>query len=147
MNYLDYSISFISGYVYGLCNVIVGQPLDTIKTRLQTIQNNDNIKKLNSFSIGKEIYKNEGIRGLYRGGCTLVIGGGLIRSAQFGVNNIVIIKLREKYGITKEEDKYFKIFDPQVVGIIMIIIIIIIIFIFIIIIIIINQLLVFVVLL
>ena len=72
-------ISYISGFVYGITNVIVGQPLDTIKTRLQTIQSTDKTKRLNSFVIGKEIYQTEGIKGLYRGGLPLVIGGGFIR--------------------------------------------------------------------
>ena len=112
---MDRYISFVSGFVYGLTSVIVGQPLDTIKTRLQTMQSIDSTKSLNSYAVGRDIFKTEGIKGLYRGGMSLVIGGGFIRSAQFGVNSLVITKLREEYGITKEEDKVFKIFDPQVV--------------------------------
>jgi hypothetical protein len=52
--------AFVAGFAYGLTTVVVGQPLDTIKTRLQAIGDKS------AFAIGAEIYRNEGIRGLYR---------------------------------------------------------------------------------
>jgi solute carrier family 25 carnitine/acylcarnitine transporter 20/29 len=36
--------------------------------------------------VGQDVFRREGIRGLYRGGLPLVMGGGLMRSAQFGVS-------------------------------------------------------------
>lgn len=110
----DY-ISFIAGFAYGLTNVIVGQPLDTIKTRMQTVIKSDGSSKINSLSIASDIYNKEGIKGLYRGGLSLVIGGGIIRSAQFGVYNKVLSKLIENNGQTRKEDKIFTMIDPQIV--------------------------------
>jgi len=108
----DY-ISFVAGFAYGLTNVIVGQPLDTIKTRMQTVVKTNT--RINSLTIANEIYKVEGIKGLYRGGLSLVIGGGIIRSAQFGVYNKVLSIIIEKNGVNTKEDKILKVIDPQIV--------------------------------
>jgi hypothetical protein len=62
-----------------LGRVLVGQPLDTIKTRMQALD------QRSAFQVGRIVYAQEGFRGLYRGGLPLVLGGALIRSAQFGV--------------------------------------------------------------
>lgn len=86
--------NFISGFAYGTTNVLVGQPLDTIKTRMQAL----GLKS--TYQTGYEIFKTEGlcimkyvcfmnvmfyisyiifstgIYGLYRGGLPLFIGGG-----------------------------------------------------------------------
>lgn len=102
-------ISFISGFAYGLTNVIVGQPFDTIKTR-QQVSNN----KVNAFKVGSDIIKAEGVQGLYRGGLSLIIGGGFIRAAQFGVYDVVLSRLRKQSGPLTKEDKIFKCIDPQV---------------------------------
>ena len=84
-------LSFVAGFAYGITTVVVGQPLDTIKTRMQAMNSSGTM-----ISTCKEIIKNEGIKGLYRGGLPLVLGGGLIRSTQFGVSNSVIGILAEK---------------------------------------------------
>jgi solute carrier family 25 (mitochondrial carnitine/acylcarnitine transporter), member 20/29 len=42
------------------------------------------LESSSALQIAKQIYSSEGLRGLYRGGVPLVIGGGLMRSAQFG---------------------------------------------------------------
>ena len=34
---LDHAKSFIAGFAYGATSVVVGQPLDTIKTRVQAV--------------------------------------------------------------------------------------------------------------
>eukprot|EP01040_Poterioochromonas_malhamensis_P020477 gene20477-24449_t len=74
--------TFIAGFAYGATTVVVGQPLDTIKTRMQATSGHRN-----SITVFREIWQREGIFGLYRGGLPLFIGGALIRSAQFGVYN------------------------------------------------------------
>ena len=107
-------ISFIAGFAYGFTNVITGQPLDTIKTKLQ-VANNVTNSRMSALAVGLEIYKTEGLRGLYRGGLSLVVGGGLIRSAQFGVYNVCLSKIREHNGLTSKDDKIFKVIDPQIV--------------------------------
>ena len=69
---------FLCGFGYGTTSVIVGQPLDTIKTRAQM----KTYFGQSSYKIGSDIWKSEGIRGLYRGGSALVLGGAIIRSTQ-----------------------------------------------------------------
>ena len=57
-------------------SVLVGQPLDTVKTRMQALPNNI---KNSMLSTGRDVYTREGIVGLYRGGLPLFIGGALFR--------------------------------------------------------------------
>jgi len=103
--------SFIAGSGYGLTSVIVGQPFDTIKTRAQMGAN------LSSLSIATKIYAQEGIRGLYRGGLPLVVGGALIRSAQFGVNSWALDLLRQQSGgAVKPSERILGVFDWQIVA-------------------------------
>ncbi len=96
---------FLAGFAYGATTVVVGQPLDTIKTRMQAIEH---MSKMNMRTTAAELWKAEvlliqlrrtntkrgahilftsmqGIKGFYRGGTPLLLGGGLMRSAQFGV--------------------------------------------------------------
>jgi solute carrier family 25 carnitine/acylcarnitine transporter 20/29 len=79
---------FVCGYSYGVTNVIVGQPFDTIKTRMQTMPD----------SSVTQFVKQEGIRGLYRGGTSLVLGGALMRSAQFGIYGSTLTYLKSRSG-------------------------------------------------
>ena len=46
--------NFISGFAYGTTNVLVGQPLDTIKTRMQALG------MKSSYQTGYEIFTKEG---------------------------------------------------------------------------------------
>eukprot|EP00605_Chrysophyceae_sp_TOSAG23-4_P001402 GSChrysophyteH1.ASY1.ANO1.1524.1 assembled CDS len=104
---------FIAGFGYGTTSVFVGQPFDTIKTRAQMPK----FFGVNPFRIGKQIFTSEGLAGLYRGGLPLVLGGSLIRSAQFGVNTAALTQLRHYTGgAVSEKDKFFGIFDWQVIA-------------------------------
>jgi len=56
------------------------------------------------------------LSGLYRGGMTLVLGGALIRSAQFGVYETFLAKEREYFGSYGQEDRvFYGWFDPQII--------------------------------
>ena len=62
--------NFISGGFGGICGVVCGQPLDTIKVRLQTMSKQKkgrNLKVIGTFDCFKKIVKNEGFRSLYKG--------------------------------------------------------------------------------
>ena len=50
-----------------------------------TQQAREGFTKLSPLEAGRRIFAAEGVRGLYRGGTPLVVGGALMRSAQFGV--------------------------------------------------------------
>lgn len=79
-SYVGHAITFLSGASYGLTTVAIGQPLDTVKTRMQGMSSSS------AFTIFRDLYTKEGLRGLYRGGLPLMIGGSGMRSAQFGVS-------------------------------------------------------------
>eukprot|EP00934_Nitzschia_sp_Nitz4_P002227 Nitzschia sp. Nitz4//scaffold5_size260463//194473//195367//NITZ4_001008-RA/size260463-augustus-gene-0.19-mRNA-1//1//CDS//3329555418//2227//frame0 len=79
----EFLVTFVAGASFGLTTVVVGQPLDTIKVRMQGMPA---AAQQNSVKVGFDLFKKEGIRGLYRGGLPLFVGGSLMRSAQFGVS-------------------------------------------------------------
>jgi hypothetical protein len=107
--------NFIAGIAYGVTTVIVGQPLDTIKTRMQAMGGITNLNSINMIDTARDLVKREGIPGLYRGGSSLLVGGALIRSAQFGVYNFVF-QNGEKYLRTNAENRrILKFIDPLVV--------------------------------
>jgi len=83
-SYIPHAITFFAGASYGFTTVIVGQPLDTIKTRMQGLSSKYSNKM---FQVASDLFQREGIRGLYRGGLPLFLGGSLMRSAQFGVSS------------------------------------------------------------
>lgn len=106
---MEVLVPVICGFAYGITSVLVGQPLETVKTQMQTLH------KQSAIQTGKMLVQEEGIRGLYRGGLPLVLGGGLIRSAQFGAYENVITFLRNNE-YTRHLSKGPKnIIDPLVV--------------------------------
>lgn len=105
----EFAVTFAAGASYGLTTVVVGQPLDTIKVRMQGMPTQSTNSAL---AVGRELFAREGIRGLYRGGWPLFFGGSLMRSAQFGVSGKARDMLRQ-WGMP--EYKVFGLFDYQVV--------------------------------
>jgi hypothetical protein len=80
--------SFIAGFAYGGTTVLVGQPLETLKTLTQVHSTSGDVtKKPSLVHTATNLYKEGGIRAFYRGGMPLLLGGGLMRSAQFGFYN------------------------------------------------------------
>lgn len=70
---------FVAGAGFGFTSVLVGQPLETIKTRCQARSSHGMATE------ARELFAREGVRGLYRGSMPIFLGGTLFRSAQFGV--------------------------------------------------------------
>ncbi|KAL3806913.1 hypothetical protein ACHAXA_008923 [Cyclostephanos tholiformis] len=120
--------SFIAGFAYGGTTVLVGQPMDTMKTLIQ-------VRSSSSSGLGggggtptiasspslvrtaRDLYATSGIRGFYRGGTALFLGGGLMRSAQFGVYNSALPELRRRNGgrPTDPSARWLGCIDPHVV--------------------------------
>lgn len=69
-----------TGLLYGFTAVAVGQPFDTMKTKMQAMRGFESHGLLRSF--GKTI-RERGITGLYRGGLPIFCGYGLYVSAGF----------------------------------------------------------------
>ncbi|XP_030556078.1 congested-like trachea protein isoform X2 [Drosophila novamexicana] len=62
--------SFITGGFGGICNVLSGHPLDTIKVRLQTMPRpapGEQPLYRGTFDCAAKTIRNEGVRGLYKG--------------------------------------------------------------------------------
>lgn len=102
-------ITFVAGASYGLTTVLVGQPLDTIKVRMQAMPT---ASTQSSWTVGRDLFVREGVRGLYRGGLPLVVGGSLMRSAQFGVSGYARDVLSR---LNLPQRKLFGLIDYQVV--------------------------------
>lgn len=100
-------VGFAAGAAYGLTSVVVGQPLDTIKTRMQARP--DSCRK-NAFRVAIDLGRSQGLPGLYRGGLPVFLGGTMFRSAQFGFYELTLKHLRAG----APEHKFFGILDWQV---------------------------------
>jgi len=80
--------SFIAGFAYGGTTVLVGQPFETLKTLTQVHSTTASSNaKPSLVTTARDLYASGGIKAFYRGGVPLLLGGGLMRSAQFGVYN------------------------------------------------------------
>jgi len=96
---MESAIGFTSGAVFGLTSVVVGQPLDTLKTIKQSTN-----QPLPYSQIVKDLYKTDGIvKGLYRGSVAPLLGGAFFRSAQFGFYETTMDILRKN----STDHKYF----------------------------------------
>lgn len=105
----EYLVTFAAGASYGLTTVLVGQPLDTMKVRLQSMPSG----ALQGSTA--DLFRREGIRGLYRGGLPLFVGGSLMRSAQFGVSGKVKHWLDDHPTYSQYNLKAFGLVDWQVI--------------------------------
>jgi solute carrier family 25 carnitine/acylcarnitine transporter 20/29 len=76
---------FVAGTVAGVLQVLVGQPFDIIKVRIQA-QSPVNPVYKNPLDCAKKIYTNEGLFTFYRGTLSPLVGIGACVSIQFGVN-------------------------------------------------------------
>ncbi|KAI9483451.1 MAG: mitochondrial carrier domain-containing protein [Benjaminiella poitrasii] len=74
----------ISGTVGGIAQVLVGQPFDTVKVRLQT-QSTANPLYTGMMDCVKKTHANEGFKGFYKGTMTPLVGIGACVSIQFVV--------------------------------------------------------------
>ena len=134
---MEYIVTFAAGASYGLTTVVVGQPLDTLKVRLQSMENKGGSTV--------DLFRREGIRGLYRGGLPLFVGkkstlvtqfsarkkesslilqigisfglsgGSLMRSAQFGVSGKVKHWLDDHPACNQYKFRVFGLVDWQVI--------------------------------
>jgi len=87
--------------------------MDTLKTLKQVPSASPAASSL--LQTVTNLYSTAGIRGFYRGGMPLLLGGGLMRSAQFGVYNSVVPSLEQKHGRIDPKDYWFGCINPHVV--------------------------------
>jgi len=72
--------SFLSGLVYGTTSVLVGHPLDTVKTKMQA---DPNFRNLNTVQTILKIKNSTGVTGYYAGALPPLMGSAIFRSIQF----------------------------------------------------------------
>lgn len=87
---------FGCGVLYGLTSPLIGQPLDTVKTKMQAQGSYMRGGMFNTFS---NVVKNEGFLALYKGLLPPLIGSSIFRSIQFGVYNSTYANLKEYPGM------------------------------------------------
>ncbi|KAI9285864.1 mitochondrial carrier domain-containing protein [Umbelopsis sp. AD052] len=73
---------FIAGNMGGMCQVLVGQPLDTIKVRLQL----DSGRFNGAMDCAVQTIKNEGFFALYKGMASPLVGIGAVNALLFAAN-------------------------------------------------------------
>eukprot|EP01122_Echinamoeba_exundans_P011469 TRINITY_DN4565_c0_g1_i2.p1 TRINITY_DN4565_c0_g1~~TRINITY_DN4565_c0_g1_i2.p1 ORF type:complete len:298 (+),score=23.48 TRINITY_DN4565_c0_g1_i2:177-1070(+) len=72
------------GFLYGITSPIVGQPLDTVKTKMQAQPEYAKGGMIRTF---KDVIRREGFMALYKGLIPPLVGSTIFRSIQFGVYN------------------------------------------------------------
>lgn len=73
-------IGAVIGIQFGILNVMIGHPFDTLKTKMQVQESYKNKTFLQSV---KSVYITDGVKGFYRGGLSIVLGSSMFRSTQF----------------------------------------------------------------
>ena len=69
------------GLLYGMTSAVVGQPLDSVKTKMQAQSGYQSRSMLQTLA---HVVRTEGVVGLYRGILPPFIGSSMFRSIQFG---------------------------------------------------------------
>jgi solute carrier family 25 carnitine/acylcarnitine transporter 20/29 len=103
----------MGGLINGLVQVTVGQPFDTLKTKMQV---QDEYKKLNLIQSAKKLYKSDGKLGFYRGGMPIILGASFFRSMQFSVFELVYSRFDKNNLKNKNYEKYFTKVIPYTKG-------------------------------
>lgn len=86
------------GVLYGVTNVCIGHPFDTLKTKMQA---QVGFEKTNMFQTLAKTLRTQGIIGLYRGCIPPLWGSGIYRSTQFAVFEAMYTKFNTPLGRTE----------------------------------------------
>lgn len=98
--------ALVTGLFYGFSNVLVGHPLDTIKTKMQVIPE---YKSRSMSSSIRHLYIKEGVKGFYKGVFPPLCGGSIFRAVQFAVFEALYTKW-------EQNDSYFRTKIPFTFG-------------------------------
>jgi solute carrier family 25 carnitine/acylcarnitine transporter 20/29 len=72
---------WLAGCAYGTTAILIGQPFDTIKTRMQVEKSFDTLSAKASV---RKTFELEGFKGFYRGAVPVLFGSMFYRALQFG---------------------------------------------------------------
>ncbi|KAL6078072.1 Mitochondrial carrier [Balamuthia mandrillaris] len=87
------------GVLYGVTSPLIGQPFDTVKTKMQAQRSYAAGGMFKTFAT---VIQKEGFLALYRGLLPPLIGSGIYRSVQFGVYNSVWTLMKDSRLAQKE---------------------------------------------
>lgn len=91
----------VAGTMAGIAEVIVGQPMDTVRSRLQAqllcISNQANVSE---WEVWSNSIKQDGLIQLYRGSSSRIIASGLGGATLYGINN----SIKKIFNVDAEED-------------------------------------------
>jgi len=91
------ALEFVGGCMGGAAGVLAGYPLDTVKVRIQTSPPGT---YTGTFSCLADCVRQEGVRGLYRGMTSPLLGVAGINAVTFGVNAQVLKRLPQPESIS-----------------------------------------------
>ena len=101
--YHEGALTLMTGTLYGGTSVIVGHPFDTVKTKMQAQSSHmaTASRSPGYFETINSVFKNEGLKGFYRGWAPPFCGSILFRSLQFSVYQMVHTKCEQYEQLTK----------------------------------------------
>jgi len=104
---------FVAGNLGGIAGIIAGHPFDTVKVCIQTQPDKYSSSTFNTFF---KIFRNEGVRGLYKGMAAPILGVGLLNAIIFGVYGNTMRFLEEFRGEDHERTELEYYTDVFVAG-------------------------------
>ena len=96
----EFLMTSVSGFGFGAANVIVGQPMDTVKTKMQA--QTEHMLKGGLVETTGKVWRTEGLIGFYRGSIPPFIGSVMYRSLQFSVFEMIYTYC-DRYPFMKKE--------------------------------------------
>lgn len=98
--YIEGLLTLISGTTYGITSILVGHPLDTVKTKMQA--QNSFVHDNGVIYAIKHLYKSEGLIGFYRGCIPPLIGSTIFRGLQFSIYDSIYSYCEKKNKLKQE---------------------------------------------
>lgn len=98
--YLEGLYTLIGGTVYGAASILVGHPLDTVKTKMQA--QTTFMGDYGLITSIKQVYKQDGLKGFYAGALPPLLGSIVFRSLQFSVFES-FYTYNERYDVMRRE--------------------------------------------
>lgn len=93
------AMAYIGGGLYGATTALVGHPFDTVKTKMQA---QSEFMGAGNTYVGaiKNVYKQDGFRGFYRGWIPPLMGAVIYRSSQFAAFEAAYARMEDTPSLT-----------------------------------------------
>ncbi|KAL0489206.1 mitochondrial basic amino acids transporter [Acrasis kona] len=104
---------FVAGNIGGIAGIMAGHPFDTVKVCIQTQPNKYSSSTFGTFF---KIFRNEGVKGLYKGMATPILGVGALNAIIFGVYGNTMRYLQELRGVDHDRTQLEYYTDVFIAG-------------------------------